>query len=337
MWNRVTLVWTDFSEERIASVIKVQRISELRTTLEIVPSLLIFSPWWRMLYIPPKRRFLQGSQGITYKNTALFKFYDHMPLHPLTSTLPSQQAVCVSGINRVLNADSTHPREMSNVQYCVGQTGESRSSRQSHVASCADSGTGFATEQRAEVDFIPRRKFQRQIFTPENKPRAGLYSKDIWQRLIVLSRIDVSEEHVTSIFRVKNPQPHVTESPSPCLPVTVEIVGQMLFRRMWRLSSNSGHSTKQRLINCISTVKHRHETGDTVARGSLLRPSWGTSSLRTKLAQILSPWRWRRFVPPKRRFLKELPDVVMSPKTAHFMVTAVKTSNVILLYLLTRR
>jgi hypothetical protein len=41
---------------------------------------------------------------------------------------------------------------------------------------------------------------------------------------------------------------------------------------------------------------------------------------------ILSPWWWRRHAPPKGRFLQE-PYGVTSKKTAFFIVTAVKASN----------
>jgi hypothetical protein len=43
-------------------------------------------------------------------------------------------------------------------------------------------------------------------------------------------------------------------------------------------------------------------------------------------SQILLPWRWRRYVPPKRRFTQKLHGAT-SHKTAFFIVTAVKTSN----------
>jgi hypothetical protein len=42
--------------------------------------------------------------------------------------------------------------------------------------------------------------------------------------------------------------------------------------------------------------------------------------------RVLSPWWWRRYVPPTRRFLQE-PHCVTSQKTPFFIVTAVKTSN----------
>jgi hypothetical protein len=37
--------------------------------------------------------------------------------------------------------------------------------------------------------------------------------------------------------------------------------------------------------------------------GSLCRPSWGAYSLRAGKTQSLLLWRWRRFIPSKRRFL----------------------------------
>jgi hypothetical protein len=40
----------------------------------------------------------------------------------------------------------------------------------------------------------------------------------------------------------------------------------------------------------------------------------------------LSPWWWRRHVPPKRRFIQE-PRCATSQKTAFFILTAMKTSN----------
>jgi hypothetical protein len=42
--------------------------------------------------------------------------------------------------------------------------------------------------------------------------------------------------------------------------------------------------------------------------------------------RIFLPWRWRRYDPPKRRFTQYLHGAT-SQKTAFFIVTAVKTSN----------
>jgi hypothetical protein len=43
-------------------------------------------------------------------------------------------------------------------------------------------------------------------------------------------------------------------------------------------------------------------------------------------SRIFLPWGWRRYVPPKRRFTPD-PHGATSWKTAFFIVTAVKTSN----------
>jgi hypothetical protein len=43
-------------------------------------------------------------------------------------------------------------------------------------------------------------------------------------------------------------------------------------------------------------------------------------------SRIFLPWRWRRYVPPKRRFTQDL-NGNTSQKTALFIITAVKTSN----------
>jgi hypothetical protein len=42
---------------------------------------------------------------------------------------------------------------------------------------------------------------------------------------------------------------------------------------------------------------------------------------------FILPWRWRRYVPPKRRFIQYLHGAT-SKKTAFFKVTAVKISNI---------
>jgi hypothetical protein len=54
MWRRVDLVRTDVSEERIASKIMLERISELRRR-----------------YVSPKRPFLQQSHGVTSQKMSL--------------------------------------------------------------------------------------------------------------------------------------------------------------------------------------------------------------------------------------------------------------------------
>jgi hypothetical protein len=47
-------------------------------------------------------------------------------------------------------------------------------------------------------------------------------------------------------------------------------------------------------------------------------------------SRIFLPWRWRRYVPPKRRFNSLELHGSTSQKTAFFIVTAVKTSNLTL-------
>jgi hypothetical protein len=73
MWRRVDLVWTDVSEERIASIIRIKN-SRARNQREQVAadSPRIFLPLrWRR-YVPPKRRFTQDLHGITSQKTAFF-------------------------------------------------------------------------------------------------------------------------------------------------------------------------------------------------------------------------------------------------------------------------
>jgi hypothetical protein len=76
MWRHVTRAITDVSEERIAPIIRVKRISTLGTELAIVriavSSWRIPSPWWWRRYYPPKLRFLQEPYGVISKKTAVF-------------------------------------------------------------------------------------------------------------------------------------------------------------------------------------------------------------------------------------------------------------------------
>jgi hypothetical protein len=83
MWSHVVLVWTDVSEEHIASIFRVEK-SEARNQREqvaadctqlltLVPRSQIFLPWrWRR-YIHPKRRFTQDLHGATSQKTAFFR------------------------------------------------------------------------------------------------------------------------------------------------------------------------------------------------------------------------------------------------------------------------
>jgi hypothetical protein len=80
--RRVALVRTDVSEEPGASFIRVTKISELGTTQAAtsnkrtlrtsVASCKFLSPWWRRRQVPPKRRFLQQTHGVTTQKTPFF-------------------------------------------------------------------------------------------------------------------------------------------------------------------------------------------------------------------------------------------------------------------------
>jgi hypothetical protein len=61
-----------------------------------------------------------------------------------------------------------------------------------------------------------------------------------------------------------------------------------------------------------------------------LQNIWSSSHLLTLVprSRIFISWRWRRLVPPKRRFTQHLHGAT-SQKTAFLIVTAVKTSNLI--------
>jgi hypothetical protein len=89
MWRFVTLVKTDVSEEGVASIIKVTRISELIIMLAVISNwstlqrnILLtlflarwfFSPWWLRRYVPPKLLLLRESHDLTAQKTAFFSF-----------------------------------------------------------------------------------------------------------------------------------------------------------------------------------------------------------------------------------------------------------------------
>jgi hypothetical protein len=76
MWRRVGLMWTDISEEHIASIFRVEKSASERDTsshlLTLVPRLRIFLSWrWRRNVLP-KRRFTQDLHGTTSQKTAFF-------------------------------------------------------------------------------------------------------------------------------------------------------------------------------------------------------------------------------------------------------------------------
>jgi hypothetical protein len=74
MWRRVDIVLTDVSEERIASIFRVEKIANEAAT--IYPCWFIdrgfLIPWsWRR-YDPPKRRLTPFLHGATSQKTAFF-------------------------------------------------------------------------------------------------------------------------------------------------------------------------------------------------------------------------------------------------------------------------
>jgi hypothetical protein len=50
----------------------LRSVLQLLVTGNVVPSSLIFSPWWWRWYVPPKHRFLQEPHGLTFQKTAFF-------------------------------------------------------------------------------------------------------------------------------------------------------------------------------------------------------------------------------------------------------------------------
>jgi hypothetical protein len=74
------------------------------------------------------------------------------------------------------------------------------------------------------------------------------------------------------------------------------------------------------VVPCTSCVSWRSIFGGRKTRER------GTSV--SKWLQISLPWKWRRYIPPKHRFTQDLHSAA-SQKMAFFIVTAVKTSNLI--------
>jgi hypothetical protein len=71
LWLRVDLMSTDISEERIASIFRVEpRMRNHHLTLVPRPRFSLPGSWRR--YVPPKRRFTQDLHGATSQKTAFF-------------------------------------------------------------------------------------------------------------------------------------------------------------------------------------------------------------------------------------------------------------------------
>jgi hypothetical protein len=132
MWRRVDLVWTDISEERIASIFRVEKSASeeparasgcrvWRVLLKLVPRSRNFLPWrWRR-YVSPKCRFTQDLHGATSHKTAFFlvtvvktSHLTNVTLYYLCNVLGNYKSVtlnvnkiyCVRNINRKLGKPS---------------------------------------------------------------------------------------------------------------------------------------------------------------------------------------------------------------------------------------
>jgi hypothetical protein len=79
MLRIVALVRIDISEEFNVSIIRVTRIGKLGTLSVTRNGLLMWLPahwflslWWCRCYVPPKRRILQETYGVTSQKTTFF-------------------------------------------------------------------------------------------------------------------------------------------------------------------------------------------------------------------------------------------------------------------------
>jgi hypothetical protein len=64
MWRRVYLVWTDVSEERMTSILRVEKSASEEPTWA--------GDWRLQRYVPPKRRFTQDLHSATSRKMACF-------------------------------------------------------------------------------------------------------------------------------------------------------------------------------------------------------------------------------------------------------------------------
>jgi hypothetical protein len=84
MWHRVDLIWADVSEERIASMFRVEKSATEEPAWGGGYSL----PWrWRR-YVPPKRRPTQDLHSATFHRTAFFSFSIHACVPVAAGTFP---------------------------------------------------------------------------------------------------------------------------------------------------------------------------------------------------------------------------------------------------------
>jgi hypothetical protein len=105
--------------------------------------------------------------------------------------------------------------------------------------------------------------------------------------------------------------------------------GLMLFRE--RINIYSDNHTKYTNILCGQhgvplNLQNRWYFYYPLCFEELLNTFTAVRYLQRTCTRIFLPWRWGQYVPPKRRFTQELHGAT-SQKTAFFIVTAVKISN----------
>jgi hypothetical protein len=93
---------------------------------------------------------------------------------------------------------------------------------------------------------------------------------------------------------------------------------------IWRISSSG-------LCLCVDLAstavsKERIASNFRVEKSASGEPAWTGGCRLVHSSQVFLPWRWRRYVPSKRRLTQDLHSAT-SQKTTFFIVTAVKASN----------
>jgi hypothetical protein len=126
-------------------------------------------------------------------------------------------------------------------------------------------------------------------------PSSGMWHREdlVWT--------NVSEERISSIFRVEKSTSEESAWAGGCNPRHDEAGPQrdLDIKVTWRMPS-SGMWRSVYLVWWLLTPVPR--------------------------SRISLPWRWRQYIPPKRRFTQHLPGAT-SQNTALFIVTTVTTSN----------
>jgi hypothetical protein len=146
-------------------------------------------------------------------------------------------------------------------------------------------------------------------------------SSGIWHRVVRWVSTDVSEEHIASILRVEEigllfattPQYYLAAHCPPRFrashPVLVSYWFRGLVHRCWQFQPKDGPmATEFQSSDWLSILL-------------------ATCLLAGLLNLFLRPWRWWRYVPPKRRLKLNGLHGVISQKMILFITTALRTSN----------